>query len=87
VRVPIAVWRLASVIALMAPAPSLAQGAAGGANIVFILADDLGPGDLGSYGQRKIENAVARRARRAPGCASRSITRATPSARPRAGCC
>jgi len=24
-------------------------------NIVFILADDLGPGDLGSYGQRKIE--------------------------------
>jgi len=56
VPVPLAA-RVAVILALALAAPALSQtqGAPAPPNIVFILADDLGWGDLGSYGQRRIE--------------------------------
>jgi arylsulfatase A len=40
--------------AMLAPVPAPAATLAKKPNIVFIIADDLGVGDLGSYGQKKI---------------------------------
>ena len=42
-------------VAAVAASPRLAPGAGSRPNIVFILADDLGWGDLGCYGQREIQ--------------------------------
>jgi arylsulfatase A len=39
------------VLLLVSPLPALAQKP----NVIFILADDLGYGDLGSYGQKLIQ--------------------------------
>ncbi len=47
-------FRLVFVCLLSALAPAFGAGGARPPNIVFILADDLGYGDLGSYGQQKI---------------------------------
>ena len=50
-------WLAATVAGLMAISPQLARanGNARKPNIIFILADDLGYGDLGCYGQKKIK--------------------------------
>ena len=46
--------RLAALLFLAVTLPLLAQNAGQPPNIVFILADDLGIGHLGCYGQKKI---------------------------------
>lgn len=46
---------LALILQALQPATCLAQGKARKPNILFILADDLGYGDLGCYGQKKIK--------------------------------
>src|SRR5438105_13966788 len=45
----------ALLLALIGPETAQAQNAARKPNIIFILADDLGYGDLGCYGQDKIK--------------------------------
>ena len=46
---------LAALLIALAAGPGLCEGAARRPNIVFILADDLGYGDLGCYGQKMIQ--------------------------------
>src|SRR5947209_7717191 len=47
-------WRLAAVVAILI-SPPLARGAEHKPNVVLILADDLGYGDVGCFGQTRIK--------------------------------
>ena len=58
-----------------------AEGVSKRPNVIFILADDLGWGELGCYGQQKIPMRSPR-----GGCGSRSIIRGRRSV-PRRGAC
>src|SRR5207302_8140915 len=49
-------WAAALALAwVLGPAPAPAAGAGRAPNVLFILADDLGYGDLGCYGQKEIK--------------------------------
>ncbi len=52
-RLLIALWT--GVVAITFSVPLRAAGAAAKPNVIFILADDLGYGDLGCFGQKKIK--------------------------------
>ena len=73
-----------TLLAMMSSASALAQQA-NKPNVVFILADNVGYGDLGSYGGGELRGAPTPRLDRLPArdCVSRSFSSSRP-ARPRA---
>ncbi len=74
-----------ALLGLLPPAAALAAAPAPERiNVVFILADDLGWAELGSYGQRKIPTPSTASPPR--GCASPATTAAPRCAPPRAAC-
>lgn len=60
-------------ITALSTMPALGQTASSRPNIVYILMDDLGFGDIGCYGQEKIETPISTNSGRKE-CASPSTT-------------